>query len=148
MSFDLQKFLKNYKPKDLRKELDVYLQTRRLHDFTFLTPKNMNNLEPGKTHIKYIKSVEAFVDKKYESHIRYGGILLACGCYYNKKFKKTNEIKEWTHLLLKKQITNENDEEITRIYTLSLKNNYIFLKNYISDQDSFRNYLIELVNNL
>ncbi|MEM3062367.1 MAG: hypothetical protein QW303_02305 [Nitrososphaerota archaeon] len=120
--FDLKKFLKTYKPKKLEKFLFPYLRSERLRNYRLLGYGDRGNLVPRKTYIKYVKLMDAFQDKNYDSHIRAGGILLAGGTYLDGQFKKLDDKKKWTHLLLKLNLFD------IRIYIINISRCYIFYR--------------------
>ena len=150
MSFHLDTFLANYVPKTLKSWLDPYMKTGRLDDYELYTKKNINKLCPNKTYIKYIKINQAHSNKNYSSHIKCGGILLAGGYIIDRKFKKSNDKKSWTHLLLKydpSDMIDDNGKIIQKnfdpyTYIINMSKVYIFFKLFGYDID---NLLIELV---
>lgn len=149
--FNLDDFLANYKPKKL--DLSYYLKCPKLKNYTFMD-NNIDALVPLKTYVKYVKIDEENTDKKYNTHIKSGGILLAGGIYRDKFIKRTNN-KTWTHLMLKydpSKITDDNgnivdgrlDEPI--IFTIKIASNYIFYKKFGNDKrDQMKNLMVELV---
>lgn len=99
--FDLESFLKGYKPKKKKMDLSPYTKCDKLKSYTMLTSKNMDDVEEAITYIKYIPVGDALKDKKYSDHIKCGGILLAGGIYDEGKFKAQKDRSMWTHLHLK-----------------------------------------------
>lgn len=59
--FDLDKFLKNYKPKKL--DLTLYLKYNKLKGYRLLHNKDIDKLVPNRMHINYIRRCDAFMDK-------------------------------------------------------------------------------------
>lgn len=98
MDFNLEKFLSDYKPKVL--DLSPYLKLDKLKGYQTLERKNMANLIPQQTYIKYMKMADAYKDRDLKSHVR-GGILVAGGTFVNGKFVKSDDDGTWTHLILR-----------------------------------------------
>ena len=95
--FDLNTFLKNYKPKKL--DLTPYLKLDKLKGYQLMDNNDPSNLFPKETYVKYLKRNDAFKDKDLKLHIR-GGILLAGGTIVNNEFVSMDNRSKWTHLLL------------------------------------------------
>jgi hypothetical protein len=132
MTFDLNNFLKNYQPKKIN--LESYLKCSKLKKYQVLNKKNIFNLVPFRTYIKFIKSEDLFKDENLKDHIRAGGILLAGGTY-NEKFIRTKNPKNWTHLLLRYEpkpdlIDGIEIKKEPRIYYIRINKYHIFFRNY------------------
>jgi hypothetical protein len=144
MEFNLNTFLKKYKPKSLKEQLKPYLSNSRLKKYTLLE-NNIENIVPACTYIKYINIETAFSNNDYNSHIRTGGILLAGGNIVNSKFQQSNDRETWKYLLIKydPSIYDDKDAERreVRTYIISLKKNYIFYY-------KFGNNMKELLRNI
>jgi hypothetical protein len=138
--FSLEKFIQNYKPKNLENELKCYLRCEKLENFKLLKQSNKKSLSPSKTYIKFIKIADSFTDKNYNEHIKSGGILINGGVMEMTRFIQKRNPEEWTHLTLKyipkpKYLDNgeidlRSQSDGIRIYRISLKNYYVFFKNY------------------
>ena len=133
--FDLKKFLSTYKPKKL--DLSCYQNCDKLKKYTWLD-NQIDKLIPQETYVKYIKTADAFKDKKYETHIKAGGILLAGGIYQDKFVKKIDS-RKWTHLMLKydpDKVRDKNGNLVDArlidpiIFVIKLNNNYVFYRNF------------------
>lgn len=145
MKFDLDNFLQNHKPKEIESSLSVYLKCSKLNGYEILKHNNRDSLIKGRTYIRYIHIEESFSNKKYESHIKSGGVLIAGGKLIDGVFTSTLDSSRWTYLLLKYGKKNKDDETEEVIFHIPIKKNYIFFKTMMNN--SFRNYLIELVEN-
>ncbi|AYV85577.1 MAG: hypothetical protein Satyrvirus24_1, partial [Satyrvirus sp.] len=123
--FDLDKFLKTYKPKKrLEDHLKPYLECEKLKSYELLKKENMKELKPQQTYIKYIKFTNEYKDDDYNSHIR-GGLLLQGGIMRGSEFYKKSDQSEWTHLMLKFDPSPIVDKK-NRIIERRLDEKYIF----------------------
>lgn len=120
--FNLEKFLKNYKPAKL--DFGPYLKCEKLKGYEKM--KDLSDIVPTKTYIKHIKTSDAFQDKKYNDHIHYGGLVLAGGIYVDGKFEKTES--KWTHFQMKVKIPLEDGSFESKVYVIKIINYYIFFK--------------------
>lgn len=145
MNFDLDDFLKNYKPKDLEVSLINYLKCDKLDGYDVLKYNNRHLLVKGNTYVKYVPIEKSSNDKNYESHIKLGGILLSGGKIINRYYKAYENESQWKYLLLK--YTNDKGEVV--LYNLSLVKNYIFFKTMKKDKkskdDAFRKNMFNLI---
>lgn len=132
---DLDKILKNYKPKDLNVILKPYLSSIILENYEVLTNHNINNMQPNKSYIKYMLMSDALKNNKYETHVKNGGILLSGGIMIDGTYTKISNHAKWTHITIKQ---NRYDDEPV-IFQLSLKKYYIFYKNFSTSND-YRQY--------
>jgi len=149
MDFDLDTFLKNHKPATL--DFTPYLKLKKLQGYERLDMKNMDNLgmlRKWRTYVKYIRDGDAFSDKKYKTHVKCGGIFVTGGVYRKKKFTKTSDHTEWTHIVLKRQpypvgkeptelgfgMKNVYDYD-PHVFVVKLKNKYVFYKHFGFDYD-------------
>jgi len=156
--FDLDKFLQTYKPKKIEDSLEPYLKLPKLKGFTLLKHNSKNTvaleqLLPGKTYIKYIKHADACKDKHYKDHIK-SGMLVAGGYFHKGEFVKSADQTEWTHIVLKYVVNTQPDEtdetdqshrSVDKVFTVSLRTNYIFYVTHKTDNDQFRGFLVELI---
>lgn len=141
--FNLNSFLKSYKPKSLEKSLQRYLKCEKLKDYVLLDKKNMHLLKISNTYIKYV-NIDDNHDKNYEDHIKSGGMLIACGYYYSGKFINTVNFQKWTHLILKFSPSPIDGEIIeSKTFVISLSKTYVFYKRYYNNQREFYNKLLE-----
>ena len=148
-NFDLNTFLKNYKPKNLENTLEPYTKCNKLKNYKFLNRCMKNKLVSQRTYIKYVKINESFKDKHYDEHIYCGGILLDGGTIKDSKFIKSNDNESWTHLRLKYNLTDIVDnkkKEIVepRIYIINISKYYIFYKifNKNTQRDEYEAILV------
>ena len=161
--FDLDEFLKNYKPKSLKKILEPYLQCKKLKSYQLLEHHNKYELVPFSTYIKYIKIDNAFKDKHYSDHVR-GGLLLSGGRYIKGEYTKTDDPSIWTHLMLKFDPTPIDDDNmvVNRSAALSVKQQaaltfmiqisrcYVFYKKFVNyhDDNDKRERFTKILNKL
>jgi hypothetical protein len=147
MEFDINQFLKSYRPKNLTTYLVPYLKCVALKGYHLLEHYNADKLIPRRTYVKYIKIDEAFKDGFYDNHIRPGGILIGGGHIINGMFNKTHNNKLWTHLMLKydpEPLIDETGKIIRerfdkpKIFLIKMSKYYIFYKHF--DVDDKRNY--------
>jgi hypothetical protein len=96
-NFDLQQFLKEYKPKKL--DLRPYLKLEKLKGYTLIENSDYSELYPKETYVKYLKLADAFKDKDLKMHVK-GGILLDGGTFVNGLFVRLENKKKWTHLMV------------------------------------------------
>lgn len=134
-------FLKNYKPKDLEKELKSYTKCKKLKNYKIL--KNKEKLVIRETYIRYINIAESFKNTDYNSHIKPGGILLKGGIIIDFKFTSTTDPNEWTHLMLKyepvkKDIDHMGKEILIKLdpltYIINISKCYVFYNNFKQTQ--------------
>lgn len=147
MSFDLNTFLDNHKPKNIQDILKPYLSCRKLNGYIILTGQNINELIPSQTCIRYVPITDAFVNDNYDSHTKYGILIMGGFRDADNNFIKTKNRSQWTHLVLKKRIDQPNDttqsiKEIT--FQLKIKKHYIFFKHFSSYTKSKRRYFDSL----
>lgn len=140
MEFDLDRFLITYKPKDLNQCLKKYLECEKLKGYTVLKHNNIDQLEKGRMWIKYIPIDKSFHNKKYDTHIKSGGILLAGGDLERGIFKSEKNRANWKYLLLR--FEDAMGEEV--LINISLRKNYVFFRD-VRKNDLTREHLIELL---
>lgn len=129
MDFDLENFLRNYKPAKL--DFKPYLKLKKLRNFKLMGKKDIGVLEPGQTYIKYINVGDAFENKEYKTHVHCGGFLVNGGTYANGKFIESDERGEWTHLLLKRiPHKSSGNKYKVHVFTIKINDKHIFYKNY------------------
>jgi hypothetical protein len=95
--FDLDEFLKTYKPAKV--DLRPYLKLDKLKGYKFVNKGERSVLISNQTYVKYVSMSDAFKDDDLEMHVG-GGVLRAGGIFVNGKFMKTESVEKWTHLLL------------------------------------------------
>jgi hypothetical protein len=139
MEFDLEKFLRNHKPAKV--DFSPYLKLEKLKGYRLLKWNQLDKLKNSVTYVKYMKESQAFSDKEYKTHVHCGGFFIAGGTYIDGKFKRMKHLKDWTHLLLKRQplpvgkeltdkgfgFKNVYEYEI-HVFTTRIGGNYIFYK--------------------
>jgi hypothetical protein len=155
-NFNLDDFLKNYKPKILEDTLKPYIQLKKLTGYGLLKHNNKELLIPGKTYIRYVKHMTAFQDGHYKDHVKPGGLLVAGGVMHMGRFMATDNKPDWTHLVLKYDYVedpskNKKKNVITvsvpkeRVFTIGISTNYIFFRKFESKDDRLREYFVELL---
>lgn len=146
-TFDLNTFLKSYRPKTLEKELEPYLRCSRLRKYKLLKKNNLDQLVPAKTYIKYVQIDRSFTNTNYKSHIR-GGLLLEGGIMRGLNFVKINNKENWTHLMLKFDPTPVDDnsrDDLKRIFCINISNCYVFYRIFGDKRTFLSNCVVELV---
>lgn len=133
--FDLDKFLKNYKPKP-RLSIETYLKTKKLSGYNLMI--NVTDLKSdGCYYIKCIHKMDAFSDENYESHVHSGGMFMSGGYYNKRRFVKSKYPTDWTHLMLKfdppQQVNDlgvivKDKLEKPRIFFINISEYHIFYK--------------------
>ena len=94
--FDLDKFLKNYKPKEAVNYLEKYCQHRKLKNYKLLN--DLTKLKKAKTYIRYVEKNVA--ENEYDSkNIKVGGVFLAGGTFKERKFVACEDPGDWKVLL-------------------------------------------------
>lgn len=127
MDFDLETFLKKYKPAVL--DFTPYLKLKKLRGYRLMGKNEIGLLEPDQTYIKYINVSDAFQDDEYKTHVHCGGFLVNGGTYENGKFIVLEERDNWTHILLKRiPFGNSRDKYKNHVFTIKIKDNHIFYK--------------------
>lgn len=141
MDFDLNKFLKKYKPKTI--DITPYLRFSVLKDYNIMNDNK--KLIPTETYIKYIKEGNAYENKKYSSKaIEDGGLLIAGGIFVEGKFVENNDRDSWTHLKLDSNVSKKTGEKQKfYYYYIKIMTHYIFYK-YVKNGNNFM-YLLENV---
>ena len=152
MSFDLNKFLENNKPKSVEKWLGPYMRTDKLDNYMYMKKKkDIARLLPLKTYIKYIRIEDSCGNKKRKkSHIKCGGILISGGTFCNKKYVVLDDPKEWTHLTLKydPSVTVDpdgkviSDRVVPYVYKIKLSKVHVFYKIFGID---VKNMVVDLI---
>lgn len=149
--FNLDKFLKSYKPKKIDDYLKPYLKLKKLEKYEIIKPNKLKLLIPFKTYIKYIPYKNAFSDKNYDSHIKLGGILISGGLYKNNQYIKDADPSNWKYILVKYETTqlrerlnniesSEGDNIPHQYYfILKLSNNYIFYRYFNKEIKNINN---------
>lgn len=147
MNIDLDNFLSDYKPKNLKKQLSRYLSRKKLKNYS-LYENDYDNLILYDTYIRYIYIEQAFQDKKLDKHIKCGGILLKGGIYKKNNFVET-EPQDWKYLMLKydpdNNIKKQHSLNNPITYVICISKCYIFYKKIKRKNDYFKNMIIELV---
>ncbi|AVL94563.1 hypothetical protein ma177 [Moumouvirus australiensis] len=136
--FDAKNFLRNYKPKTI--DFTPYLSLNKLRNYKRVTKKNIENLEPYKTYVKYIHINDIESNTNYKKHVHCGGILIKGGFYVLNKFYESNNKNNWTHLMLKfipyktlKETKNGIklvEEYETHTYYIKISNYHLFYKRF------------------
>lgn len=154
--FDLDNFLKNYKPKeDLKTYLAPYMKHKKLINYKLVEKNNRDEILPSKTYIKYIDIDDAKDGEKFRSsHIKSGGFLLGCGKLIGNKFICLDDPKEWKIMKLKfdpSAFVDEKGKVKKRIdplvFFINLSKNYVFFRVFQNGmRDMMKNIEIELVN--
>lgn len=151
-NFDLESFLKNYKPKSLVKYLQPYMTLSKLRRYHLLEDHNKSELIVRRTYVKYIKIDQTFKKKKLCNDVKTGGILIGGGIFQGDKFLNRDDVKEWKYLMLKfdpsfiiqKNKINQQRLDKPRIFFIKMNNNYIFFRRFVNDKRSFmENVIIE-----
>lgn len=153
--FDLNIFLKNYKPKSLYDDLKVYILHPKLKNYELINYHNKIKLIPKRTYIKYISMENTFKYKNIGNNIKSGGILIGCGKLANDKFVHSNNPNEWRFLLLKfdpSAIIDEKGNLVRpriepRTFLINMSKHYIFYRSFQGDARSLmerRKYKIEV----
>jgi hypothetical protein len=149
LDFDLDDFLRTYKPKTIEKSLEPYTNCPKLKSYIFLKQTNRDKLECDGTYIRYIKINDAFLDKKYPNHIRPGGFLIDGGFMKYGTFTPSPCKDQWTHLQLKYRFKDKDEDgnniDKTRVFVINMSTNYIFFRVF---NPSDRAEMIELMGNL
>jgi hypothetical protein len=133
--FDLNKFLKNHKPKKLEDDLQSYIECDKLKSYKLFKRNATSNLISGMAYIKYIKINDAFVDDNFSSHIKSGGMFVNGGIFDEGKFKPIKNVSQWTHFMLKTvpfpTKNDDTDEELlldSHVFFITVSDYYIFYK--------------------
>lgn len=151
--FDLQEFLRNYKPKVL--DFKPYLKCQRLKGYK-MVQKDLSVMRPHKTYVKFINMHDIYKNNKYDEHIHTGGILLAGGFFQRGSFQKSDDHELWTHLMLiyDPSVTKNKNGQIKRqrfsdpyVFIIRVSDKYIFYKIFRHDmRDHFRDIKYDLEN--
>lgn len=125
--FDLDKFLKNHKPKKVN--LSKYLETEKLQGYHEMT--NKKQLKKGKTCIRFMKISDAFSNKDYDSHISYPAIFEHGLRRTKEGLQKDDDPKKWTHIVVtfspEDDIYEEN-KPWNRVFRIRLSAHHIFYR--------------------
>lgn len=150
----LGNFYRTHKAVSLKESLQPYISQRRLANYNLLEKNYYCNLVPNKTYIKYISIDKAFTDKKYDSHIKSGGILIGCGMVCDNKFVSCDDPAKWTYLLLKfdpSAIVNNNGKVVRdrirpRTFVIKISKCYLFYKLFVNNKRDYMNRIkVELI---
>lgn len=140
--FNLDEWLHNYKPKSSKKKVEIesYLKMNELKNYKLM--ENVDELEPEKVYIKYIR--RANMHNGDNKVIEKGGILISGGYFNNRKFIKTDNKNEWTHLKLKTDISKKDGhiQKFHYYYYISMENYVIFYEDCTDDDVK---YMVELL---
>lgn len=151
-NFNLDLFLKDYKPKSLEKFMSPYINHKRLKEYILMDDNNKRNLRSTKTYIKYINIDDAEKLIPKSNYIKRGGILLGCGKFIGNKFIKSEDMNQWKYLMIKSDpspLENDdgtaNEERKSRIFFLKISKHYIFYKRFDNSlRDILRRRLEEM----
>ena len=149
-NFDLNKFLKNYKPVDATDKLHKYLKL--IPDYMYMTLSDKKSIIPNKTLIKYMANdIDLNNNKdKYErkKDIKHGGLVLAVGNLVDKKFVAIDEDKignNWSYIKLRMLIKDDYDNTEMRIFFIKITNFYVFYKILHDKDKELKKYMIKLL---
>jgi hypothetical protein len=133
MPFDLNEFLKNYKPKSYVLNAEPYLKL--LPDYNFFDVKlnsdpidKKNFITPGEYYIRYVPENQDGTN--YKSHIKTGGILIGYGMRSGNSIVKINlseppPREQWLYLIIYRKSKDQQ-------YYVKLNHNIIFYKKMVT----------------
>ncbi|AAV50937.1 hypothetical protein [Acanthamoeba castellanii mimivirus] len=144
-TFDLDDFLKSYKPKKV--DLSSYTNHTKLKGYTYITKDDFNNLIPNRTYIKYILRSDVGTENNISKQIHCGGFFLSGGNFSGKKFVQSDDWITWTHLFLKycpHPESNLNGEFTEHKFYLKTTKYYLFYRYYDKKSDIYNLKSIKL----
>lgn len=127
--FNLEKFLSNHKPINLKDIIKYYLLDDKLNGYTLLTKDDMNLLQPQKYYVRYVLSSDVIINEKNVSHkIHAGGFFVSAGYLEKGTFVTITDHKKFTHLMLCYKIIQDDKIVKVNTYTINIDKYYIFIK--------------------
>ena len=137
MNFDLEKFLKNYKPAKIN--LKHFLSTKKLQGYKVL--KKNDDLSTNQTRnlrdrvittttiIAYIHREDAHLTHNLNKYINIAGELESGGLFSNGIYKKLQDKSKWTHIKIKSFAHIQYERTVNhKKYICEYKNEYFYLK--------------------